>query len=148
MLVMITHRIITAVPHTCSCRNAPTCTCMQSSTQKKRIPSHTLFLNFLKYKTRSRKSLKHMLLRLVARELTDAVWERSLAVCSHRVINHRPWVYGNGLQTLSTPISCNYEPSERWKLGEYDFRLAGASWLMVWWVRFLPVVISQGALSH
>lgn len=105
------------------------------------------FLNFLKYKTRSSKYLKHMLLRLVAYELTDAVWQRLLAVCSHRVINHRPWVYGNGLQTLSTPISCNYEPSERWIQGEYDFRLSGTSWLMVWWVRISPCCDFTGSLK-
>lgn len=132
-----------------TCRNTP---CMQSRKYTVHIHlrvtlTHTFVLNFLKCKTRSCKYLKHMLLCLVAYELTDAVRERSLAVCSHRVINHRPWMYGNGRQTLSTPISYNYEPGERWIQGEYDFRLSGTSWLMVWWVRFPPVMISQGALS-
>lgn len=153
MKVMIAHRIISVHLHTCTCRNTPMCTCMESSTYKRTHTSEShlhklFFLNFLKCKTRSCKYLKHMLLCLVAYELMDAVWERTLAVCSHRVINHHPWLYGNGLQTLSTPISCNYEPSERWIQGEYDFRLSGTSWLMVWWVRWSPVVISQGALSY
>lgn len=45
--------------------------------------------------------------------LTEAVWEQRLAVSSCRVINHCPRVCSNGLETPRTPISCNYEPSER-----------------------------------
>ena len=33
---------------------------------------------------------------------------RTLAARPHRVINHCPWVYGNGLGTLRTPFSHNY----------------------------------------
>lgn len=145
MIVMIAHRIITLHPHTCPVHAETHHVCNQANVRV--TLTHTFVLNFLKCKTRSCKYQKHMLLCLVAYELTDAVRERSLAVCSHRVINHCPWMYGNGLQTLSTPISCNYEPGERWIQGEYDFRLSLTSWLMVWWVRFPPVMISQAALS-
>lgn len=55
-------------------------------------------------------------------ELTDAAWKHPHAVSSQWAINHCPWMYGNGLQTLSTPICSNYDPSERWIQGEYDFR--------------------------
>lgn len=57
--------------------------------------------------------------------LTEAVWEQRLAVSSCRVINHCPRVCCNGLETQRTPISCNYEPSERWTQGDYDFRFLG-----------------------
>lgn len=112
---------------------------------------HTTFqvcaCQLFKCTTRSLKHLKRRLLCLVAHR----AYGRSLRVVadfsSHRVINHHPLVYGNGLETLSTPISCNYEPSERWTQGDSDFRLLGASWLMVWWVRFSPCRDFTGSLK-
>lgn len=84
------------------------------------MPSCASFfpLNILENKKRPYKNATY----LVVYELMDTAGEHPFAVHSQQTINHCPLVYGNGLQTLSTPICCNYEPSKRWIQGENDFR--------------------------
>lgn len=55
------------------------------------------------------------------------------------VMDWRPWAH------LFPAIM---SPSERWMQGDYDFRLLGASWLMVWWVGFSPCCDFTGSVSH
>lgn len=107
-------------PRACTYKNVH----MQTNTwhQAQLWNTHT---TFWKYTARSCEYMKHPLSCVVAYELTDAIWAQSPAVCPSRVISHCPWVYGNGVRIPSTPISCNYEPTERWMQGEYDFRPPG-----------------------
>lgn len=162
VLLMVAHRVMNLIsgmtvmtatihPLTCTCRNTPMCTCKANTHCKRSHACTFFFLNFFEVQN---KVLQKKKKSTQCARVFGGIWAygrclrtgRSLFVPTGSLIIG-PWVYGNGLQALRVPISCNYEPGERWTQGEYDFRLSGTSWLMVWWVKFSPCCDFTGSLK-